>query len=154
MALTLTAFAAGFSSNAHAVDYVVDLSALVGGSCSSFGSEWQQFAYDGASKIIFCKKRSSVKPPLGVVDVTGIYPGRGISCSSAFGATWKDFAFDDPANLRYCAKLGDVDTSENYVEDINAAVGGSDVCNRFAGRGWDPVVYNGHSNITFCAKFR
>ncbi|WP_157360057.1 hypothetical protein [Caldimonas brevitalea] len=151
--LALAALTVGQLSSAHADQYLVDLSALIQGSCSSFGGDWQDFAYDGKSKIVFCKKLSTTKPSYGVVDIAGIWPGN-ISCTSSFGSSWKEFAFDGKANLRYCAKLGDVDVSENYVEDVNAAVGGSDVCNRFAGRGWDPVIYNGHSNITFCAKFR
>ncbi|MEW8146815.1 MAG: hypothetical protein AB2788_13760 [Candidatus Thiodiazotropha endolucinida] len=141
------------STNVSAKQWITNLNAIQGGSCSSFGGGWAEFAYDGKSNIRFCKKTSSSKPFTGVLDAKGFHPGN-IDCVSKFGGEWENFAYDGKADITFCMTKGDVDKSDNYIADVNAFQGNAACDGQFAGKGWDRIIYNGHSGITFCARFK
>ena len=139
--------------HAFAKQWVKSIKSVHGGSCTSFGKGWSDFAYDDKSKITFCKWITNKRPTYGVIDVKGFNPGN-VNCASKFGKGWDNFAYDGKANMTFCVKKGNVNDSEDYVSDVNAFEG-KDACDgQFAGRGWDRVIYNGHSGITFCAQFQ
>ncbi|MDM8568464.1 S8 family serine peptidase [Thiotrichales bacterium HSG1] len=130
--------------------WIANLNAIVGRSCSSFGYGWSQFAYDGRSNIHFCKQTTTSNPTTGLINVRGFAPGH-INCSTKFGSGWKNFAYDGMAKITFCMKKGNV--NNKYITDVNAFQGNAKCEGRFNGKNWKRVIYNGYSVITFCAKF-
>jgi hypothetical protein len=131
-------------------DYLVGATAIVGGSCSSFGGGWETWAYDSVSRMTYCKQISRSRPAEGIVEMRGLW--RSSAPCGTLGTGWREIAYDSLAQIRFCAQYADPDTSDYYIENVSA-IWGTTPCDT-VGRGWETVVWNGFSRMSFCARFR